>query len=108
MSPRLQVLRKTRETLEEGTPFICSILSRISAHEPDLCDAAFQLLAEIQQGISHEATLGIWLAKQLGLGHLDYRNMPEPYCNLRSSDWLAQLCRLAWIDRMIADIEEQL
>lgn len=103
MNPRLQVLRQVREILEEGTPFICNILGQIAAHEPDLCDAALQLHAEIQQGINHKDTLGIWLAEQLGLGHLDYHQMPEPYCYLRSRDWLAQLCRLAWINKLIEE-----
>jgi hypothetical protein len=101
MTPRQQVLLLTKEYLEQGSPFICAILDHVAHQNPGLRDEAARLHAGIQAGIDRMPTLGQWIARQLGMGHLDYDDMPEPYCNMFGNDWLTQQARLAWIDRLL-------
>lgn len=75
--------------------YLCSALAHVSDRHPELRDAEAFLHKYIVRELGRAASLGVWVGQQLG-------SMLALTCPV-----LGQQMRLAWIDRMVHELEKR-
>lgn len=112
---KIEVLRELRKTVDAANDdhvFLCVHIERIQRNSTS--SAKWQACADLKDavlaGINGRYTFGNWLARELLAqgGPIDHicNEVWEPFLNWRT-DELLLACRLAWVDRMLADCMEQ-
>ena len=106
----LPALRAARDLLDSSKEkFICLALDQVALDSPDLHSLCYEIKRRINLNLNGHTLLSTWVGNRL----FDTRD-PRHVANWEAydEDWIDEtgvftLCRLAWLDRMIANIEEQ-
>lgn len=104
----LPVLLQARRMIDEGAQdYICFALEKVAIDHEDLDEPAFEVRRAIEAGLDHRSLLSHWLLDQLFGSEWRADDLPEPY----HFAWVLEggvmrLARLAWLDRLIANITE--
>jgi hypothetical protein len=108
---RRLLLEGARVAIQAGSPsYICPTLvlafNRTRPHPVGEHNTLHYLRSEIRGTLYPFGDLDSWLRNQLGLGHLRWADLPKPYDQLANSrSPLGKQIRLAWIDRMLEDLQ---
>jgi hypothetical protein len=97
MNPKAQALRHAKALVETDHELICCALDLVARELPELESVCKDLQKHIQQDNHPYYSLGAWM----------YSQFPEEFFSSREDDRaLFKQCRLAWIDKMIYDLEQ--
>jgi hypothetical protein len=95
----LPLLKVARKRVAAGRDeFICHAIDSVA--DSDTC----QIKDYISDQIDGYCSMSSWLAAQLGLGPC-WSDEPPPYNTIYAGDVLGQQIRLAWLDRLIDNLE---
>lgn len=107
------LLLEARALIESGEErLICFAIDRAirlrcaqGQEYDDLLRTRDVLRAQIYTSLSGHATLGAWVLAELGFDLWDIEDLPQPYRTICTKASAGQQMRLAWIDRMLEDLQ---
>lgn len=104
---RIDMLREARALIESGEEFfICAAIHMVGWRNDARAEAR-EIRTEIEVALVGRLTLDTWLLQELGMLKMPAGDRPKPYRSLTiGENDLNRQIRLAWLDRMIADLEQ--
>jgi hypothetical protein len=99
----LPILKAARDIVFEKDGPICSALDEVPASRILIRDVKLYIAVHL----APRNLMSTWLLEQM-FPNIPIRDVPEPYLGgYCAENGVLTLARLAWLDRIIADIEEQ-